>query len=225
MALWKALAADMKSSHGWGGDFGPWVKNEWYEVEGPLNADGNGFHCSDDVCLCMEPVLVQYLCQVETAGDSIIREWDQCWQKMRVTSIKAWPPSKGALVLDWAENRAHDYWAGIFPTEAALYETRHYQGNFAQMLAIIQPVYKSLFINGETIQLFPTHAYKRKPEYLWQLEQAVYLAYLLALVKTETVGPVYGGGTFARWAEHARPRSLATIRGFVEDHWTTLPEV
>ena len=57
MALYKALAADLKSSHGWGGDFA-WVKDEWNEVEGPLVFGRNGFHCSDDILWCQYPVLV-----------------------------------------------------------------------------------------------------------------------------------------------------------------------
>lgn len=223
MALYKALSANMKSSASWGGGFGPWVKNEWYEITGPLTFE-NSFHCSDDVLWAMFPIKTEYIAQVEVDGASIIQGYTQCWQKMKVTSIKAWPASKGALVLDWAENRAHDYWAGIFPTEAGQYDTKHYQGQFAQMLSIIQPVYKSLFVNGDTIQTFATHAHKRKPEYIWQLESVIYLAYVLSLALTNNL-TIYGGGPFVRIAEHVRPGSWATVRGFVEGELATLEEV
>ncbi|MCG7853400.1 MAG: hypothetical protein MIO92_12840, partial [Methanosarcinaceae archaeon] len=119
MALWKALAAEMKSSQGDGGGFGPWVKNEWYEVQEPVCFDPsgftgtvhNGFHCSDDVIHCQYSVPVEYIAQVEVDGDSIIHGKTQVWQKMRVVSVKAWPASKSILTVDWAEGQCHDRWA------------------------------------------------------------------------------------------------------------------
>lgn len=120
---------------------------QWYEVEGPIHWDvhgnqpphriPNGFHCSDDIIYCQDPVLTQYIAQVEVDGNSIIYDKIQCWQRMRVVSVKAWPVSKSILTIDWAEGQCHERWAAIFPGEAAVYEMKNYQGQWADMLAVI----------------------------------------------------------------------------------------
>ena len=184
----------------------------------------NGFHCSDDILWCMDPVKVEYIAQVEVDGESIIRDGQQAWQKMRVVSIKAWPPSKANLVVSWAEGRAHDYWASTFPTEAGLYDTANYQSQFADMLQIIQPLYKSLFMDGDSIVRFRTINHKRKVGYSVALERTIYLAYLLALALTDNV-TIYGGGGLVRIAEDIRPGSWETVKGFTEDQWAGLEEV
>lgn len=230
MALWKALDGNMKSCD----NSGPWVKNEWNEVTGPLwwnprggrtpNSRINGLFCSDDVLWCMFPVFTEYIAQVEVDGASDIYGKDQCWQRMRVVKVKAWPSSKANLVLDWAEGQMHYAWAYWFPSEAGLYDTRHYQGNWAAMLSIIQPLYKSLFVNGDTILQFATQSHKRKPEYAWFQERGIYLAYVLALALHGDL-TLYGGGPFVRMAEEVHAGAWATVRYFVEDHWSSLPEL
>jgi hypothetical protein len=236
--LYKALAADRKSSHGWGHDFGPWETDTWYEVEGPLwwnprgiltpNRPVNGFFCSDDILWCQYPYQVAYIAAVEVDGASIIYDKTQCWQKMRVISIKAWPPSKSALVLDWAEGQVHTAWAYDWPSEAGLYDTRHYQGNFAAMLSIIEPLWRSLFTNSESIPAHSLHRFKDvhklKSEFAdWQ-EQALSMAYLLALALTSTV-TLANASRWVQIAEDIHQGSWATIRGFTEDHWNSLEEL
>ena len=224
--LYKALTGDMKSGNG----FGPWVKNEWKEVEGPLSFDldqaipHNGFFCSPDLIQATFSVKTEYIAQVETDGVSIIHGNLQCWQKMRIVSVKAWPPSKAALILDWAENRAHDSWAGRFPTEAALYAAKQYQGQWASMLQVIQPLYKSLYANSD-FYLFPKQQQYNtlKPDYTRQFEKLVRLAYIYALVKNGYL-TAYGGGPFVSVTERARPGSWDIVEGFARDHWNGLEE-
>ncbi len=226
--LYKALAADLKSSNG----FGPWVKDEWNEVQLPLsfNVDGttpgavNGFFCSDDILWCQYPVFVEYIAQVETGGESIIHGKDQCWQRMRVVSVKAWPPAKSALVLDWAEGRAHDAWASWFPTEATLYDTKHYQGQYAAMLTAIAPVYQSLFVSPPaTGQFYNRNLHKFISDYAQVQHPVVLLAYALALALTETIS-FHGAAGWVKIAEDIRPGSWEIVRGFAEDYWASLEE-
>lgn len=225
--LYKSLTGDMKSGNG----FGPWAKNEWCEVEGPLSFDldqaipHNGFFCSPDLIQTTFSVKTEYICEVEVDGDSIIHGNIQCWQKMRIVSVKAWPPSKAALILDWAEGRAHDSWAGRFPTEAALYAMKQYQGQWAAMLQVIQPLYKSLYANSDFYYFPKWQQFNTlKPEYTRQFERLVRLAYIYALVKTGDL-TAYGGGPFVSVTERARPGSWDIVEGFARDHWAGLPEV
>ncbi len=235
MALWKALAADMKSGP-WGNYFGPWVKDQWYEVEGPVvgvDKNGistrphNGFHCSDDIIHCQYSVPVEYLAQVEVEGDSVIHDKGkvQTWQRMRVVSVKAWPASKSILTIDWAEGQCHYRWAAAFPSEADLYEAKNYQGQWAQMLAVIEPVWKGMFTNGDKIYgLRRKYNYNLlKPEYPQSLERAVRLAYFLALCRNGYGSP-RGAASFVRDAAYKRPDIWEIVRGNVEAHWATLPE-
>ena len=227
MALYKALASGMKGSLAWEASFGPWEKGVWYEQITPLVGGGlPGFFCSSDIMDCTRPVWTEYIAQVETDGQSITFRNSpyQYWTKMRVTSIKAWPPSKANLVVSWAEGRAHDYWASTFPTEAGLYDIANYQSQFADMLQIIQPLYKSLFMDGDSIVRFRTINHKRKVGYSVALERTIYLAYLLALALTDNV-TIYGGGGLVRIAEDIRPGSWELVKGFTEDHWAGLEEV
>lgn len=229
MALYKALAADMKSGNG----FGPWVKNEWQEVEGPLSFDldratpHNGFHCSDDIVHCQYSVPVAYIAEVEVDGDSIIHGKDQVWQKMRVVSVKAWPASKSVLTVDWAEGQCHYRWADRFPSEAAVYEMKNYQGQWADMLEVIEPLWKSLFTHGEEIAgLKPDrNRHMLKPEYPQSLERAVRLAYFLVLCRTGHYysGPL-GAAPWVRVAATGRPDIWEIVRGNVEAHWAGLQE-
>lgn len=227
MALYKALAADLKSSHGWGGDFA-WVKDEWNEVEGPLVFGRNGFHCSDDILWCQYPVLVEYIAQVETDGQSVVQGKTQCWQKMRVVSVKAWPPAKSALVLDWAEGQCHASWASWFPTEAGLYDTRHYQGNYAAMLTIIEPVWRGMFTNSESIPAHSMHrtqgVHELLPGYTTIQEPIVRLAYALALALTSTIS-LRGAADWVQLAEGLHPGTWEIVRGFTEDYWSSLEEL
>lgn len=227
----KALAVDRKSSRGWGGNFGPWVTDEWYEVEGPISFDVNfakpvrGFFCSPDILSCMSSVRTEYICEVETGGVSIIHGTTQCWQRMRVTKIKAWPPAKGTLVADWAETRTHDYWAGYFPTEADSYENKRYQGQWAAMLSIIEPLYKSLFTDGAPgTRFYNRNLHHLKPGYHPNLESVLRLAYIVALARTNEI-TIYGGSGLVSLAEGVAPGSWAQVRQFAEDHWASLPEV
>lgn len=228
--LYKALAADLKSSNG----FGPWVKDAWNEVQLPLlfDVDGtgpsgvpNGFHCSDDILWCQYPVLTEYIAAVEVDGESIIHDKTQCWQKMRVVSVKAWPPSKSALVLDWAEGRAHDAWASWFPTEAQLFDNRHYQGNYAAMLTIIAPVYQSLFFVAPSEgQFYNAHLHNLVSDYAQVQEPIIRLAYALALALTENIS-FRGAAGWVKIAEDIRPGSWELVRGFTEDYWASLEEL
>ncbi len=232
MALYKALTGDMKSPEGYGAPYGPWVKDQWYEVEGPVHFDPsgitnppNGFRCSLDILQCMcAGVHTQYIAQVEIDGASVVYESNQWWKKMRVVSVKAWTPAKATLVLDWAEGRAHDVWEGRFVSEAALYDAAHYTGQFGTMLGIIEPVYKSLY-NDNDFWRFPKWQQfnSLKPQYTRQFERLVKLAYMLALCLTGNLTP-YGGASWVRYAEAARPGSWDIIKGFTEDHWAGLPE-
>lgn len=230
MALYKALAADRKSSHGWGNDFGPWVKNTWYEIEGDLIFGRNGFHCSDDIIYCQYPILVEYIAQVETDGESIIREGgnDQCWERMRVTSIKAWPPSKSALVLDWAEGQCHASWESWFPSEAAIYDMKHYQGQYADMLEVIEPVWRGMFTNNETIPAHSLHrtkgVHELLPGYTQVQEPVVRLAYVLALVLTGTL-TFRGAASWVKYAENIHPGAWDIVKGNAEDYWAGLEEI
>ncbi len=225
--LYKALATDLKSSHGWGGDFA-WVKNEWNEVEGPLVLGRNGFHCSDDILWGMYPIQVEYIAAVEVDGASIIQGKTQCWQKMRVISIKAWPPSKSNLVLDWAEGQCHASWESWFPTEAATYDMKHYQGQYADMLEVIEPVWRGMFTNNESIPAHSLHrtkdVHKLLPGYTQVQEPVVRLAYALALALTGNL-TLTSAAAYVQMAEDIHPGSWATVRGFAEDHWVSLPEV
>jgi hypothetical protein len=231
--LYKALTSDMKSPEGYGVPFGPWVKDQWYEIEGPVHFDPsgvtgpvpNGFFCSPDLIQTTFSVTTEFICEVETDGASVVYENNQWWQKMRVVSIKAWPPSKAALILDWAEGRAHDVWAGRFVSEAEIYAMKQYQGQWADMLEVIQPVYKSLYADND-FYLFPKiHQFNTlKPEYTRQFERLVRLAYIFALVKTGNL-TAYGGGPFVSVTERARPGSWDIIEGFARDHWAGLAEV
>lgn len=235
MPLYKALAADIKSSPGWGEGFGPWVKDQWYEVEGPVvgpRADGisvlphNGFHCSDDIIHCQYSIPTEYIAQVEVDGNSVIQGNDQVWQRMRVVSVKAWPSSKSILTLDWAEGQCHYRWAAAFPSEADGYEMKNYQGQWAQMLTIISPVWKGMFTHGEEIYGM-RRSFSRnllKPEYPESLERAVRLAYVLALARTGNIAPK-GAAPWARIAAHNRPDIWEIVRSNVENHWSTLPEL
>ena len=236
--LYKALAADLRSSHGWGNDFGPWVVDQWEEIEGdlwwdvhgnhPPNRPVNGFFCSDDILWIQYPVLTEFIAAVEVDGASIIHGKTQCWQKMRVVSIKAWPPSKSALVLDWAEGRAHDSWASWFPTEAVLYDADHYGGQFSHMLDIIEPVWRGMFTNNESIPAHSLHrtkdVHKLKPDYSQIQEPIVRLAYALALVLTGTL-TFRGAAGWVQLAEDIRPGSWEIVQGFTEDHWNSLEEL
>lgn len=233
MALYKALTADFMSPEGYGAPFGPWVKNEWQEIEGPVLFDPNGvtgtvpngFRCSDDIVHCQYPVKVEYIAQVEVDGDSVIYGKDQWWQKMRVVSIKAWPPSKSILTIDWAEGQCHYRWEAVFPGEAAAYEMKNYQGQWAAMLGIISPLWKSLFTHGEEVYGLHRDGNRclLKPEYPESLERAVRLAYFLALCHTGTLTP-YGAAPLVRDAAHNRPDIWEIVRGNVEDNWATLEE-
>ena len=230
MALYKALAADLKSGNG----FGPWVKDEWNEVEADLWWDArgihplkmtNGFFCSDDIIRCQYPIFVEYIAQVEVDGESVVYEHDQCWARMRVVSVKAWPPAKSALVLDWAEGRAHDAWASWFPTEAGLYDTKHYQGQYAQMLTIIEPVYQSLFVVPPSAgQFYNKHLHRFVTPYAQVQEPIVRLAYALALALTNAIS-FRGAAGWVKLAEDLRPGSWEIIRGFAEDEWASLEEL
>jgi hypothetical protein len=226
--LYKSLASGMKSSHSWGNDYGPWVVDEWNEVEGSLVFGRNGFHCSDDILWIQYPVLTEYIAAVEVDGASIVQGKTQVWQKMRVVSVKAWPPSKSALVLDWAEGRAHDSWASWFPTEAELYDAAQYTGQFAEMLSIIEPVWKGMFTNNETIPAHSLHRFKDvhklKSEYSQVQEPIIRLAYALALALTANLS-FRGVAPWVKLAENINPGSWEIVRGFTEDHWAGLEEV
>jgi hypothetical protein len=226
--LYKALAADLKSSHGWGNDFGPWVVDQWEEVEGPLVLGRNGFHCSDDILWGMYPVQVEFIAAVEVDGASIIQGKTQCWQKMRVTSIKGWPPAKSALVLDWAEGQCHASWESWFPSEAATYDMKHYQGQSADMLEVIEPVWRGMFQSGETIPAHSLHrtqgVHKLKPDYSQVQEPIIRLAYALALVLTGTL-EFRGAADWVQLAENIHPGTWETVRGFAEDYWNSLEEL
>jgi len=237
MALYKALAAGLMSGSQNAG-IGPWEVGEWNEITGELWWDvhgkfplrrGNGFFCSDDILHCQWPVFTEYIAQVQTSGASIIYGKDQCWERMKVVSIKAWPPSKSTLVLDWAEGRAHDAWASWWPSEAAIYDAKHYQGQYAQMLAVIAPVYQSLFFNPPPTGQFYTKRVTRiddafKSPYAAVQEPIIRLAYALALALTGTIA-FRGAAGFVQLAENLRPGSWELIRGFTADLWAGLPEL
>jgi len=232
--LYKALTGDMKSPEGYGIPFGPWVKNQWYEIEGPVRFSPsggsvpNGFRCSDDIIRCQYPVKVERIAQVEVDGDSVTYEKDQWWKKMRVVSVKAWPPSKSILTVDWAEGQCHYRWADRFPSEAAVYEMKNYQGQWADMREVIEPLWKSLFTHGEEIYgLKPDrNRHTLKPEYPHSLERAVRLAYFLALCRTGFYynGP-FGAAPWVRVASYNRPDIWEIVKGNVENYWAGLAEV
>jgi len=238
MALYKALAADMKSyvDDYRGRASEPWIKNEWREIEGDLwwdingnlpkrNPPRNGLYCDTDILFAMWPEFTQFLCEVETDGQSITfrNESMQCWQKMRVTKVKAWTAADSALVCDWCEGQTHDLWASDFPTEAGLWDTRHYQNNTAQMVEISRTLYKSLFVGGETISLFAPQGMKLKPEYEDFLMRAVHLAYLTSLLLNGDM--VAHGAPGTDIARLIRPTTWNTVRGFVEDRWNSKEEL
>ncbi len=240
MALYKALNADRKSiiDDQCGTPSEAWVVGEWHEITGPLRWDinntspRNGLFCSDDILQCMYGEFPRFIAAVETDGESIVHGKTQVWEKMRVTSIKAWGHNKACLVLDWAEGRSHDYWAGRWPTEATLYDMKHYQGQYQDMLDIIFPVFQSLYYNGEAIPAYELAGPQQrlKPEFTQQvssrinMERIVTMAYLLPQMLLN-MKEMYGGGAFAYWAEQVCPGAWEIVRGFTEDHWGGLPEV
>lgn len=238
--LYKSLNSDLKSimDDQSGTPSAAWVKNEWHEITGALlwspncTSPRNGLFCSDDILQCMYGEFPRYIAAVEVDGASIIHGKTQVWQKMRVTSIKAWGHNKACLVLDWSEGRSHDYWADRWPTEATLYDAKHYQGQYQHMLDVIFPVYQSLYVNGENIPAYELAGpqQKLKPEFTQQvwsrinMEHIILLAYLLPKMLLN-LREMYGGGHFAYWAEKVNPGAWEIVRGFTEDHWASLEEV
>jgi len=190
-----------------------------------LKTKHSGFFCSDDILWAMSPEFTRYIAEVEVDGTSVVLDKTQYWSKMRVVSIKAWPASNAALVLDWCENRANDYWESHFPSEATLYNARRYQGQHAQMVAIMEPLWHSLFLNGETISGLHRNKYHHplKEEYSQSLEWTIRLAYITSLALNGDIVPY--GGNLAWMAEFVRPGAWEIVRGFTADHWSTLPEV
>lgn len=251
--LYKALNSDFKSAidHHCGWLSEPWVVGEWHEITGELYWDyqgnqgnhnhpiigglrcpRNGLHCSDDILWAMYGEFPRYIAAVETDGASIIHGKSQMWERMRVTSIKAWGHNKACLVVDWCEGRSHAYWANRFPETATLYDAKHYQGQFQDMLEAIFPVYQSLYIGGENIPAY-TLAGKQwhlKPEFKQQtwsrlnMESVVTMAYLLPQLLLN-MKVAYGGGGLAYPAEMVSPGSWELIRTFTADHWNSLEEL
>lgn len=235
--LYKALNSDFRSQVDdyLGRASEPWVVGEWkekspiwWDISGVGKRLGkgphSGFFCDADILFAMSPEFTRYIGEVEGDGGSIVHGKGQMWERMRFTSLKAWPASKAALVMDWCENRANDYWESHFPTEATLYNAVRYQGQHAQMVSITGPLWRSLFTNGETIPAYSLHrtqgVHKLKPEYLPALERTIWLAYYTSLALNGNLAPY--GGNLAQFAEDVRPGSWETVRGFTEDEWAGL---
>ncbi len=244
--LYKALDDQFRShrDHHCGVPSEPWVVGEWKEADLPIWFDPTGglsrpegvpprrgYFCSDDILWCCYGEFTRYIAAVEVDGASIIHGKTQCWQRMRITSLKAWGHNKACLVADWAEGRTHDYWAARWPEEAALYDMKHYQGQWQAMLDVIFPIYQSLFLDGN--QITPYHLrtlwQKPKPEFRqesWSrrnMEKVVEHAYLLP--KMQLGSGCHTPPGWVQTAEYANPGSWETIRYFAADHWSTLPEV
>ncbi len=232
--LYKALQGNLcsRADDLRGLETGPWVVDEWREITGSLqwdpdnNVPRNGLVCSDDILHC-QVELTEYIAAVETDGQSIIHGKSQMWERMRITSLKAWPTAKSALVLDWAEGRSHDAWASWFPTEAVLYAAAQYTGQWADMLAVIEPVWRGMFTNNETIPAHSLHLTKgahKLSGYTEVQEPIVRLAYAYALAKNGYFN-LLGAAGWVLLAEAIRPGAWETVRGFTEDYWAGLPEV
>jgi len=205
MTLYKALAADMKSY----GGFGPWVKNEWQtQPAGELNSAVKGgvpygLHCSNDVLIALESTHVpEYICKVETAGDSILPgqtrkgetivsdDGPQVWRQMRVTHVWAWPKAEvQGLAVD-AEWLVHSIWAMHYPDEAAAWQSAMDGQQYDQAATIALSVFMEL------------HALWGKPAYNERTLRAAQLALFAARIAAAPAA--WGGGGLARLANTAR---------------------